>query len=402
MAYSEILANIPRVEGILKERGLDAVVAAAPENVTYLSGFWAMTHWIRRGPQAYVFWPREGRGEASIVAGTGTIDLIADQEPWVSKVRRFGFFAYEGVEEDGLNDLDRRQAEIYKEPAFDGPVEALVDAITSAGLQRGRVAVDEIGMTPQALEQLKVLLPDLQVEYAFELLREMRAIKTPEEVTRLRRACNITEAAMEASLVAAYPGMSEREMARIFHRTTVENDAEPVLGCIGFGPRSVLVNAQPSDTRLKVEDTIRFDVGGRYRHYRADISRIGIVGEPNDKVRRIYGALKAGVDHAHDIIRPGLKASTLFESVMDVVRRSGLPNYRRNHVGHGIGIDGYDVPNLSPANDRILEAGMVVCVETPYYELGFGGLQVEDMIHVTERGGDSLMTMDTSLRIIQV
>lgn len=397
---SESFANLPRVEQLLSERGLDAVVAAAPENVTYLSGFWAMTHWIRRGPQAYVFWPRAGREAASIITATSTIDLIADQRPWVSTVRRFGYFAYEGADREGLDDLDRRQVDLCAGPEFDGPVEALVDAITEAGLQRGRIAVDEIGMTPQALARLRELLPALRIEYAFELLREMRTIKTAEEVARLRRACNITEDAIRASLEAAHAGMSEREMARIFHRVTVENDAAPVLACIGFGGRSVLVNAQPSDARLKNGDLIRFDVGGRYRHYRADISRIAVMGEPSEKVRRIYGALRAGVDLAHEIIRPGLRAGELFERVMDAVRRAGLPHYGRSHVGHGIGIDGYDVPNLAPGNDRALEPGMVVCVETPYYEFGFGGLQVEDMIHVTQNGADSLMTMDTSLRVI--
>lgn len=400
MTNANCFANLERIESVLTERGYDAVVAAAPENVTYLSGFWAMTHWIRRGPQAYVFWPRQGRGEASIIAGTGTIDLIADQQPWVEKVRRFGFFAFEGVDRTDLDPVEQRHLDLYAQREFPGPVEALVDAIVEAGLERGRIAVDEIGMTPQSLAQLKSLLPDLRVDHAFELLREMRTIKTPEEIRRLRRACNIAESAIEASLAAAHVGMSEREMARIFHGVTVRNDAEPVLGCIGFGRRSTLMNVQPSDARLRMGDVIRFDVGGRYRHYRADISRIGVLGEPDRRVTQVYGALRAGVDHAHEIVRPGLKACDLFEQVMNVVQRSGLPHYRRSHVGHGIGIDGYDVPNIAPGSDRVLEPGMVLCVETPYYEFGFAGLQVEDMLVVTETGSQSLMNSDTSLRVV--
>lgn len=393
-------ANLKQVEAVLADEGLDAVVASAPENVTYISGFWAMTHWIRRGPQAYVFWPREGRGEASIICGTGTIDLVADQDIWIDKVRRFDYFAFEGVGGADLPPVHRRQVEILGEPQFDGPVEALVDAIRAAGLERGRIGVDEIGMTPQAMDRLRQALPDLKIVPAFELMRRMRSIKTPEEVARLRRACNITEDCIEASLAAAHEGMTEIEMARIFNRVTVENDAVPVLGCIGFGHRSALINAQPSDASLRKGDLIRFDVGGRYKHYRADIARIGVFGEPTPQVRKAYDALRAGVEHAHEVIKPGMRASELFDSVMDTVHRAGLPDYRRSHVGHGIGIDGYDFPNLAPRSDHVLEAGMVICVETPYYDFELGGLQVEDMIHVTRSGCESLMSRGSELRVL--
>lgn len=401
MSAVKPFSNLEQVEAVLAEESLDAVVASAPENVTYISGFWAMTHWIRRGPQAYVFWPRAGRGEASIICGTGTIDLVADQDVWVSKVRRFGYFAFEGTDASEMPRVHRRQVELLQEPEFAGPVEALVDAIRAAGLERGRIGVDEIGMTPQALERLGNELPDLTIVPAFELMRRMRRLKTPEEVFRLRRACNIAEDCIEASLAAAHEGMSEMEMSRVFNRVTVENDAVPVLGCIGFGHRSALINAQPSDAKLQRGDLIRFDVGGRYQHYRADISRIGVFGEPSVQVRKFYQALRNGVELAHEIIKPGMRASDLFNRVMDAVHRSGLPDYKRSHVGHGIGIDGYDLPSLSPDNDAVLEAGMVICVETPYYDFGLGGLQVEDMIHVTPTGCESLMSRGSELRVLE-
>jgi Xaa-Pro aminopeptidase len=82
------------------------------------------------------------------------------------------------------------------------------------------------------------------------------------------------------------------------------------------------------------------------------------------------------------------------------VRKNGLPHYRRNHVGHGIGLDGYDAPNLTPGSNEVFEEGNVICVETPYYEMGFAGLQVEDMLHVTRDGIESLMSTSSELRIV--
>jgi Xaa-Pro aminopeptidase len=174
----------------------------------------------------------------------------------------------------------------------------------------------------------------------------------------------------------------------------------PVLYCIGTGPRSAMPNVQPSSRRLEHGDIIRFDVGGRYRHYRADIARVAVLGEPSKKIRTYHHALHTGVQRGIDLLRPGVPAARIFETVVETVRQEGIPHYRRTHVGHGIGIDGYDLPDLSATSTDVIEEGMVLCVETPYYELGFGGLQVEDMVVVRREGAETLMGSSGALRVI--
>ncbi|MGE3159420.1 MAG: M24 family metallopeptidase, partial [Xanthobacteraceae bacterium] len=107
-----------------------------------------------------------------------------------------------------------------------------------------------------------------------------------------------------------------------------------------------------------------------------------------------------GVLRGYDIIKPGLKVSDLFKDIVATVQREGIPHFARSHVGHGIGVDGYDPPNIAESSKDVLEENMVVCIETPYYELGFAGLQVEDMVRVTKDGAESLMTLPTALRIV--
>ncbi|HLS19968.1 MAG TPA: Xaa-Pro peptidase family protein, partial [Paracoccaceae bacterium] len=222
-----------------------------------------------------------------------------------------------------------------------------------------------------------------------------------EEIRRLRRAAEIAEMSVDAAFAIAATGVTEIDFAREFNRTTVSNDGLPVSICIGFGERSPMSNSQVTERALKPGDSIRFDVGGRYQHYRSDISRCGFFGEPSEKIRRYHNALHKGVLRAHEIIRPGLAINELFERVMETVRAEGLPHYKRNHVGHGIGIDGYDHPNIAPSETSVLEEGMVLCIETPYYELGLAGLQVEDMLVVTADGSETLMKTDGALRVIE-
>lgn len=395
-----MLLNQERLHAKMADRNLDAVVATAPENVTYMSGFWALPQWIRRGPQVYVVWPASGSGSPEIITSTATLDLVADQEPWIETVRRYGDFQVDRDAGAASDPVSCRQLQLHNLPDHGDAINALVTALQEAGLARGRIGIDEIGLLPGHLDQLQDRLPDAVLVPAAALFRDVRAVKTAEEILRLGRVAQITERSIEAALVIACEGATELELARAFHARTVEEDAFPVLGCIGFGERSALMNVQPTERRLHRGDVIRFDVGGRYRHYRADIARIATLGEPPAEVRRYHKALLAGVRHACEIIRPGVRAADIFETVVATVRREGIAHYRRNHIGHGIGLDGYDAPNLSPGSEEVIEEGMVLCVETPYYELGRWGLQVEDMLVVRRDGVERLVATDGDLMVV--
>ncbi len=394
-----MLTNLPRLREFMKREALHAVVGTCPESVIYLSGFWAMSQWVRRGPQAYVLQTQDG-GDGCIVANSGILDLIADQEIWVKDIRRYGYFQIDLDSSAQLDAPDRRQKELFEQPAYKGPVEALVAAIKAKGLAAAKIGIDELGITPQCMEQLRAELPDVQFTRCFGLLEKVRAVKTPEEIARLRRAAAIAEGSIDAAVQIASEGVTERDMLRAFNSYTVQHDGAPVVGCIGFGNRTAMINVQPSDRALKRGDLIRFDVGGRYRHYRSDISRIVSFGEPSAKVLHYHQALAKGVERAYEILKPGLKAAELFTQVVETVRREGIAHFNRSHVGHGIGVDGYDPPNIASSSSDAFEENMVVCVETPYYELGFAGLQVEDMIRVTKDGAESLMTLSRQLRVV--
>ncbi|WBY04019.1 Xaa-Pro peptidase family protein [Ramlibacter tataouinensis] len=384
-------------EQVLVEHKLDGFLGTTAESVTWLSGYWAMPQWIRRGPQAYAFQPRKPDGGSFVVTGTGLVDHVSEQELCVSDVHRYGFFAYEdfGAAEGPES---ARLRELLKAPQHEGPAEALAQALKQAGLKGARVGIEVDGLAAGVLERVRELTPEVELVRSDAIAKKFRAIKTPEEIARLRESGRIAERSILAALEGLQEGESEVDLARRFHGRTVADGAFPVLGCIGFGERGALPNVDPSPHRkLKKGDTIRFDVGGRYRHYRADIARIAVFGEPSARAVQCHRAVQAGIERAYEIIRPGLPASTLFKEVMEAVRKSGLPHYRRNHVGHGIGLDGYEVPALTENSTDVLQAGMVMCIETPYYEIGFGGFQVEDMVTVTQTGVESFMTLPRDL-----
>lgn len=389
--------NRPLFESTLAKHQLDGFIGTTAESVTWLSGYWAMPQWIRRGPQVYAFQPRRADAESFIVTGTGLVDHAADQELYVAAIHRYGFFAYEDLE-TGTGGEAERLRKMLQSPQHDGPGEALAHALRQSGVDGMRMGIEVDGLAPGVLERVRELVPRVELIRSDSIAKKFRAIKTHEEISRLRESGQIAERSILAALEGLQEGESESDLALRFHGRTVADGAFPVLGCIGFGERGALPNVDPSPRRkLKQGDTIRFDVGGRYRHYRADIARIAVFGEPSPRAVQCHRAVQAGIERAYEIIRPGLPASTLFKEVMEAVRTSGLPHYRRNHVGHGIGLDGYEVPALTENSTDVLQAGMVMCIETPYYELGFGGFQVEDMVTVTETGVESFMTLPRDL-----
>ncbi|HEX6079830.1 MAG TPA: M24 family metallopeptidase, partial [Methylomirabilota bacterium] len=154
------------------------------------------------------------------------------------------------------------------------------------------------------------------------------------------------------------------------------------------------------ETALKAGDLVRLDLGCVYQGYRSDISRTAVLGPPSDKQRRYYDAIRDGEIAAIAAMKPGVPVSRIFEIGMKVTREAGMPHYQRNHVGHGIGLEAYDPPTINAAGQTVLEPGMVFCVETPYYEHGWGGIQVEDAVEITAAGVRRLTQSSQELQIL--
>ena len=396
-----MLLNEARARRIMADQGIDALVATSPDNVTYCSGYWAMSHWARPGgPQAYAVIPADGGATPCLIAGSGNLDHVVDGESWITETYRYGFFA---TKTDGgsLSELERRYAALLAKPDHGDAAAALVAALRERKLDRGRLAVEETGIQPALLERVRSELPHAEVVPGARVFRQIRTIKTPEEIERLRGAVRVTEHGIEAALRIAKPGVPERELLTEFDRTVIAARGVPVSSmCIGSGPRSALSNCQAGERTLVAGEVIRFDGGVRYRWYRSDIARIAALGDPGERVRRYYAALRAGAERAIEAIRPGVRCADVFRIAMDTVHREGIPHFERSHTGHGIGINNYDAPDLAPKSDEVIEENMVLCIETPYYELGFAGLQLENTIVVRAQGAESLMSLSNDLRVV--
>ena len=105
----------------------------------------------------------------------------------------------------------------------------------------------------------------------------------------------------------------------------------------------------------------------------------------NPKAEDYYKWLADGVEAGKEAARPGVTAGEIFDIMQKQVRK-GIPDFTRFHCGHGIGVAMYDGPQIVPGSDRVLEENMIICLETPYYEVGWGGMMVEETVLIQADG----------------
>lgn len=385
-----MLLNEERAELAMVQNGLDCLIASSLENVRYTVDYAPFTQRLMRGGQCFAVLPRDRSLSPSLVVPVGDSDVTADQDPRVGSVYAHGtFIVVEG--DDAKSDVDERLLDLgVRSKRYPSAAHALAAALGDLGLQRGVLGLDESGLLPGVHDALLECLPEATMRPAYNLFRSIRMVKTPDEVERLRSAVWVTERAFLTCLSELRVGISEQDLKRIFERSVLDDGGYPVITVIGFGRRSAYPNNPASRKLLNPGDVVRFDIGCRYDDYYADIARTVVFGEPSSRVERFYRAMLDGEEAALAAMKPGIRAGELFDIAVAAVRTSGVPHYERHHVGHGIGIEIYDPPILSPGVATPIEEGMVLNVETPYYEIGSFGLQVEDTVRVTRDGFEFL------------
>lgn len=398
-----MLINTSRATALMAEDGVDAIVSATLENNFYMSGIYLDAQYMfPRDSEFYVVAPASRPDAGIIVSSIGEADLTLVAHPTITDVVTFGTFFRDILDGIPLDDDETRVSQITAAHEVGRPsTDALVEAIKRLGLTEGTIAVDERGPNRDLLAKLAELLPKAKIVAASGLFRRIRAVKTDEEVQRVIAALRVTETGLRAAYDAFRPGVTEREIKAVFEQAVVAEGARPGFTLVRFGRGLALGQVPPGDIALAPGDFAFFDVGVNLDGYKSDIGRLVSFGEPNETTTKLFAASKAGQQTAIDMMKPGVIAKDIFAAAVAKVIEEGIPTYRRQHVGHGIGVEYYDLPVLTPTADTPLEAGMTFEVETPYYRLGVGGAFIEDTVLVTETGSEILTTLSRDLQVIE-
>jgi Xaa-Pro aminopeptidase len=389
---SLVAARIDKLRERLANAPFDAILAMSASNVDYASGYRSVGAAVHGIPTiAMLVTPTESLMIGPVADSAPAFDSGFPEDDFVA-YGRFYFESFDGTA--------RATSLADQHPDY---VSALVEAIARLKLDSATIGIDQDSLSAELRHGLEVALPAARWSAASEWLNGVRSQKLPEEVALLTRAAQLAEEGVVAALEAVRTGITEKDLARIVTTTMVSGGMEPRFTVVTSGERSALADAYATDRTIGRGDLLRFDIGGTLDGYWSDIGRTAVVGQPSDKQRRFYDAILAAEERQLAHAKPGVRASELFDIAVAAVEELGGPvPYRRQHCGHGIGLTTYEAPIVRPGDTNELAAGMVFCFETPYYELGWGGMMVEDALVITDSGCTRLTDRARELTVVNV
>lgn len=406
-----MLLNESRAQSILAAAGIDAIVATSKENVAYLTGHDNPTHNLMKNSLICAIYSPGSEPKASAIIPTLEVETYLQCEPWIDDVYLVGFFARAQGHGQPLDEMGTAGRKLI-EGAHRAPtaMEALKQAIESRGLQQSRIAIDESGMSFSDWNEINRSFPKAEIVPGNSILWEIRMVKSPEEIDRLRKSSEIAERAVELALRDLRPGMSEADLLASYNAHVSSMGALPSFGMFGAGSRTSQPHLISSQNKLGEGDLIRWDIGCTYQMYHSDTARAVVFGEPKEHQSRVWNLLADGVEGAIELVRPGADPANLYRAAIAPLEKSGMDDFKRFHCGHGIGIAIYDPPIVTeddpsksvfrvPIADGGLEPGMVINIEVGYYQQGFQGFLCEDTLVVVENGFERLTTASKKLAL---
>jgi Xaa-Pro aminopeptidase len=381
------LMNLARCRALMREQGLDLLAPSTEAHIYYTAEFPVYEFTFEPETVAFSLIPADPAIEPYLLIPHVNRMSLLQFPTWIPRVGFFGQYSITNAPHV---------------PGFrvDTVYEAFGRALSEMGLTKARVGIEYQRLPAAAYERLKRELPGVEFVDGTDVLLGTREIKSPEEITRLKKAGDAIEKGIAAAYAAAKPGMTELDLDRIIRRTVMEEGCTTNYVQVGTGTRGAFGPVYPSETRIQKGDVIRIDASACYQHYVSDICRMAVVGEPTAQMRTIYAAVYEAEMVAIDMVRPGLKVAEMFEAAVRVPPTRGIPEYRRHHIGHGLGLSSHERPFLAPWNQAALQEGMVLCVETPYYLWGVGGFAPEDQLVVTKDGYELMTTPQRELIVI--
>jgi len=241
--------------------------------------------------------------------------------------------------------------------------------------------------------RLKEALPSgIRLRVAPPLVERARMVKDEDEIALLRAAAVLGASLFDVALRAIRPGVKENEVAAEMEYAARQGGAEGMSfeTIVAAGPRSALPHGRASSAPIPPTGFVVCDFGVILAGYCSDMTRTVYVGSPGDQERRTYEAVREAQQAAVDAIRPGVGVAQINRAARKILQRKGLGRHFSHSTGHGVGLEIHEAPRVAAGQTEELQLGMAITVEPGVYLPEVGGVRIEDLVVVTERGAEIL------------
>ncbi len=363
----EFEQRIERACRLMTRGKLDGLLVTSEPNMQYLSGFTTQFAWNTPTRPWYFVLPRTGKA-IGVIPEIGITNWRATS--WVDDILTW---PSPRPENEGLDLLGKVAGDIKR--------------------RYGRFGVEmgpesRLGMPVSDLLRLKRIMRPFDMVDGFGVMRELRLIKSPAEIARIRRICRIASDAFDALPAMIEAGDSEKEVVRKFQADLLLRGADKtpytVIGSGKGGYKSIIMG--PTNRKLTKGDLFLIDTGSCYDGYFCDFDRNFAIGMPPEDAKRIHDVLYRATDAGIKAARPGNTAADVFHAQVKELMKNGIEPGKVGRLGHGLGKVMTEPPSVRPEDKTKLVPGMVLTVE-PSAMFGSGNILVhEENIVITKSG----------------
>lgn len=397
-----IESRLRAVAEVLAREGLDGYIATAPTNIFYLTGF--------RSELVSSYWRMLDTVCAVIATDRPTTPAIvvsdAERHTAAASGSSSQLFVYTSwMETRTLEEAripDDSSARLVRPEQFwvEEQIKRLSEALEDQGVAGGRVGADLQFLSHAAMERIRSSAPNIELVDFTEAIYRLRSLKGSDEIEALRRSGKLMTAGIKGCAQGIRAGAVADDVLHAF-RLAVRNAARE-LEIDGFSHSWAGVEVGSRYTGAsRVSDSllVKIDCGVAVDNLCGDSGRTFVFGKPTAETEAMFDVLRQAHTRARAELKPGRSCREVFAVAQAYVRSHGYPSYTRGHFGHSVGLDSFteEPPFISVDEERVLEPGMVMAVEVPFYGLPSGSVQIEDLVLITQDGNELLTDLTTEL-----
>lgn len=336
-----------------------------------------------------------GIGDPFLFAETNGTRAVLSSSLERPRFEELGGLELVGYEELGSDDLLRERAR------WDAELELAVRAVEHWGIREASVPID---FPLELADRLRAAGVDVKVD-AEEFTRRRRA-KTPAEIEGIRRAQRAADAGMAAAAEMLRAGGELTAKAVRARIAEVCREHGALLGSdaiVGPGAQGA-IGHDPGSGPITAGESLIIDIWPQDEESRCycDMTRTFVLGEPPADIAEWHAVAKDALEQVRAAIKPGVTGESLWRLTCGVFEAAGHQTQRTKKdgevlrdgffhgLGHGVGLAVHEAPNLGRGGDQPLIAGDVIAVEPGTYRQGYGGVRLEDLLLVTEKGCETL------------
>jgi len=260
----------------------------------------------------------------------------------------------------------------------------------AAGLGIHKLGYEVENLSCAARERLEAATAPLGISLVpvTGVLENIRAVKDAAEISLIKKAVAISDAAIRHAGTVLREGINELELAWEIEKYMREHGSQtlPFEVIVAAGLNSALPHVRPSEYTIKLGEPVVIDIGARVGGYVSDLTRTLCAGRPDERFQMVYDTVLAAQLAAEERIAEGITGHEADGYARSVIEEAGYGAHFGHGLGHGLGLVAHESPRLGTNSKDILKRDMVFTVEPGIYLPEWGGVRIEDTVLLTGGG----------------